>query len=189
LARGAAVAAALLLATSACGGDDESPIKLGKQSESTSVSPTASPGAIAPTLPRATNDKAGREAFARYFVQAYAYAFATNDAGPVTDIGATEKSVVCSMCAKLVDYTKKNDADGLTLKPSRFPVVKVFDQGEVQNGVFVVDVISNRPAYSVVDESGRATKRFPAKKGYLIEVGMRFRDGAYELTGWRAGEQ
>ena len=87
----AALATALLLAASACGGSDtKEPTSVAVHDESPSASP--SPTATPPQVPTAArNTTAGRIAFATYFVKAYNYAFATNDASPITSVGATGK--------------------------------------------------------------------------------------------------
>ena len=76
---------ALLLTGSACGSEEapEGPLTSVKGADE-SPSPSASqPDATAPPLPAAADTEAGRRAFVRWFTEAFAYGFATNDAGPI----------------------------------------------------------------------------------------------------------
>jgi hypothetical protein len=138
-------------------------------------------------VPEATDDEAGRRAFARWFVKAFGYAFATNDAGPITDVAATEKAVECSTCTAFADYLEEREDQGLTLQPSTYVVKKVFASGRVGD-VRIYTMITRRPAYATVSEDGETTDKKPTDEAYPIEVGLRYHDGAYEITGWKAGE-
>jgi uncharacterized protein DUF6318 len=190
VARATAVTAstALLLATSACGGDDsKTPASAPVHEESPSASP--SPTAAPPQLPSASgNTSAGRIAFATYFVKAYNYAFATNDATPITSIGATGKRTRCTMCTELKTYLDGQQAKGLHLEPADLPVKRAFETARVLDNVWVVDIQSRAQKRADVDASGHAVKTYPAKKNYLIEVGVAWENGRYRLTGWKSGE-
>jgi hypothetical protein len=52
----------------------------------------------------------------------------------------------------------------------------------------VIDIQSSAPKRADVDESGTAVKTYPAKKDYLIEVGVAWENGQYRVTGWKSGE-
>lgn len=185
---GLTVAAAALLATAACGseGSDEGPLTAGSDEQ---PSASASPSAKPPAPPRAGKDKAGREAFARYVVKSLSYAYATNDPSPISDVAADTETQQCQMCDTFADHLAEQESKGHSLVGSRFPVKQVFDTGQVAEGVWVVDVVSNTPAYREVDADGKTVKRYPAEKGYIVEIGMTFNKGSYQLTGWKAGEQ
>ncbi len=89
----------MLLAASACGGSDtKEPTSVAVHDESPSASP--SPTATPPQLPTAArNTTAGRIAFATYFVKAYNYAYATNDATPITSVGVHRQAARSARCA------------------------------------------------------------------------------------------
>lgn len=63
----------------------------------------------------------------------------------------------------------------------------MFETGE-QQGVHVYALIAREPAGKDVQEDGTVVKRYPARQKQLIEVGIRFRDGAYEISGWKVGK-
>jgi hypothetical protein len=190
VARATAVTAstALLLATSACGGgDSKTPASAPVHEESPSASP--SPTATPPQVPAATrNTSAGRIAFATYFVKASNYAYATNDATPVTAVGSPSSGYGCPMCTQLKTYLAGQQAKGLHLEPADLPVKKAFETAHIRHNVWVVDIQSSAPRRADVDASGHAVKSYPAKKNYLIEVGVSWEGGRYRLTGWKSGE-
>ncbi len=185
---GLTAAAAVLLVTSACGSsdDEEGPLAVGGDP---TPSASASPAAQAPTPPEAGNDKQGRHAFARYVVEALSYAYATNDPGPINEVAADTATQQCQMCATFTDHLAEQKSRGQSLVGSRYPVASILDTGEVAPGIWVVDVVSDTPAYREVDADGKTLRRYPAQKGYVVEIGMTFNKGSYQLTGWKAGEQ
>lgn len=184
----ATTAAALLLGTSGCGNDDTEDVpKVASQEDSPTASP--SPTATPPAVPSvARNNTAGRIAFATYFVKAYNYAFATNDASPITSVGATGKGIECQMCTDLKSYLAGQKAKGLHLDPANLPVKRAFETAHIRSNVWVVDIESSAEKRADVDSSGTAVKTYPAKDPYLIEVGVAWEDGQYRVTGWKSGE-
>jgi hypothetical protein len=182
-----ALTAALALAAG-CGEGEPAEGPLGGETASASPSESPSATATAPAVPQARADtRANREAFARWFVDAFAYAFATNDVEPILDVAATEEKVKCSTCEAFADFIGDREAKGLTLQPSEYRVRRVFETGKVGD-VHVLTMITDRPAYANVDEDGTRSGAQPRDKAYPIEVGLRYHQGKYELTGWTAGE-
>jgi hypothetical protein len=176
----------LLLAVSACGSDPkEGPLATKGDDPTASASPEAAP----PAKPATTDNASGRKKFARYVLDALSYAYETNDPSPITDVAADTATQHCRMCATFADYLANQKAKGQTLAGSSYPVKKIFDTGQVATGVWVLDVVSDAPAYAQVDAAGTTIKHFPAQKGYVVEVGMTYDKGSYQLTGWKAGEQ
>jgi len=183
----AVLLATLLLIVTACGGDEPKEGPLGKKSESPSASPTE-PAATAPPVPRATDNEAGRKAFATWFVKALAYANATNDPKPITAVAANADKVTCSTCRAFATFLEDRERKGITLQPSTFDIQKMFNTGQIENNVIVFDAIVSHPASADVKEDGTVVKKYPPSDNYLIEVGIRFRDGAYEVAGWKTTE-
>ena len=184
----ASAATVLLLALSACGDEpEEGP--LGTKGEDAPSQASATPTATPPAKAETRNDAQGREQFARYVVQALSYAYATNDPTPITDVAADTPTQKCQMCAGFADHLADQKAKGQTLAGSSYPVKKIQDTGEVAKGVWVVDVISDTPAYTQIDTAGKTVKRYPAEKNFVVEIGMTYNKGSYQLTGWKAGEQ
>jgi Family of unknown function (DUF6318) len=178
-----------LLAMSGCGGssDDKDPTSAAVQEESPSASP--SPTATPPPAPTtARNTSAGRIAFAKYFVKASNYAYATNDATPITSVGSPASSYGCSMCTDLKTYLDGQKAKGLHLEPADLPVKRAFETAHIRDNVWVVDIESSATQRADVDAFGHAVKTYPAKDPYLIEVGVAWENGHYRLTGWKSGE-
>lgn len=182
-------ATTLLLATlGACGSDEEPEGPLAKGSKSASPSAAAKADPTAPPAPEAGKDTAqAREDFARWFVDAFAYAFATNDVEPIMEVAATEERVRCSTCEAFAEFIDEREAEGITLQPSAYTVKKVFETGKVRD-VRILTLVTDRPAYANVDEDGNRTDPAPRDRTYPIEVGLRWHQGKYELTGWKAGE-
>ena len=184
--------AALLLTTSACGAADKPEVKLGAEatkSASASASPSTEAAAAKPKAPLATtNTSAGRVAFAKYFVKAYQYAYGANDASLVTAIGSQASSHECTSCTDLATFIGKQRASGLHLEPYAFPVRNALETARATKDVWIVDVIADAPARADVDAAGTKVNTYPAKKNFLYEVGVTWEDGAYRVTGWKAGE-
>jgi hypothetical protein len=188
-----AALAAVLLLGSACGEEaPEGPLGSdGKVSSSSSASPSASasPTAQPPAVPAAAKDSAaGREAFARWFAQAFGYAFATNDPTPINDVASTEKGVECGTCQLFSDYLEQRKKDDVVVKPSSYEVEQVFASGK-DKGAWIYTLITARPAYANVKSDGTVVDEHPKDGAYLIEVGLRWNGGGYELTGWTAGKK
>jgi hypothetical protein len=183
----AAATAGLLLLTGC--GSDETTVSAAPHRDSASASASPSPTATPPTAPPAArNTSAGRIAFAKYFVKASNYAYRTNDATPVTSVASPASSYGCSMCTELEKYLARQKAKGLHLEPADLPIKHAYETAHVRKNVWVVDIVSSAPRRADVDASGHAVHTYPAKKFYLIEVGVAWENGRYRLTGWKSGE-
>ena len=176
----------LLLAASACGGNakDEDPVVV-RDERSSSATPDSKP----PAAPTVSNDARGRQQFARYVTQALTYAYKTNDATPIKDVAADTATQQCKGCENFADYLTDQKAKGQTLAGSTFPIRKIIDTGQAVKNVWVLDVVTDPPAYTQVDAAGKTIKRFPAEKNFVIEIGMTWDKGSYRLTGWKTRGQ
>jgi hypothetical protein len=185
-------ATTLLLATlAACGSEDEPEGPLADGSKSASPSAQAAAEPTPPPVPEAGKDTAeARTEFVRWFVDAFGYAFATNDAEPIMEVAATEKSVRCGTCEAFEDYLEERERDGgLVVEPSTYEVKDLFLVNALTSGVNVYTVITDRPAYANVTEDGTVRDRQKADPAYPIEVGIRWGGDGYEITGWEAGRK
>lgn len=185
-------ATTLLLATlTACGSEEEPEGPLADSSKSASASAAAKAEPTPPPVPEAGKDTAeARHEFLRWFVDAFGYAFATNDAEPIMEVAATEKSVRCGTCEAFEDYLAERERDdGLVVEPSTYRVKDIFAVNALTNGVAVYTVITDRPAYANVTEDGTVRDRQNADPAYVIEVGIRWTGDGYEITGWEAGKK
>ena len=124
------------------GSDSKEPTSVAVHDESPSASPT--PTDTPPQVPTtARNTSAGRIAFATYFVKASNYAYATNDATPITSVGSPGSSYGCSMCTELKTFLDGQKAKGLHLEPADLPVKRAFETAHIRHNVWVVDIESS----------------------------------------------
>jgi len=179
-----ALLATLMVALTACGDDEAPEGPLAKKSESASASPSEA-AATAPPVPRATDNEAGRRAFATWFVKALAYGAGTNDPEPINAVAANDAKVSCSTCRAYTKFLKSRASKGITMKPATFKIRRLFGTGQVGNGVYAYSAIVSYPAAADVKEDGTVVKKYKPSNNFLIEVGLRFRDGAYEVAGWK----
>jgi hypothetical protein len=183
----AALGAAVLLVTSGCGsGAKEGPIATG-DGDDPNPTASASPTLKAPEVPPATDDEQGRRAFATWFVQALAYANRSNDATPIVQRSIEDPKLSCSVCDSFEKFLADRQAKGISYQPSTYDVKRIFKTGQ-QEGAVIYDLIASEPASRDVKQDGTVVKRYPANARQLIEVGIRFHDGAYEITGWKVGQ-
>jgi hypothetical protein len=189
-----AVTGALLLACTACGGSDKPAASSGgsasdspSASSTPSPSPTESSGPAQPTkpsVPTPTNNKAGRIAFAEYVLHAFEYGFGTNDATPITSVALKTGKLHCASCDAWARYLKRQKSKNQTRQPWALPIKSSVDQGQVQPGLNVVDLLVRRPALADVDTAGTRHRPQKAQPNYLYEIGMTWQDGRWQMTGW-----
>lgn len=186
----AACLAALLLGASACGSDEpEGPLTGGESDPSASA--TATPSTEAPSkpeVPQVKDTRVGREKVARWFMGALEYAYATNDASPITDLASTRKGARCVNCPQFADYLAEQDEKGRHLEGVRYQVKDVFETAQPLPGVFVLEVTSDHSARKQVDADGEVLDRQPAQKNVVTQVGVTFIDDAPRITGWATKE-
>ena len=195
--RGGAVTAIvlLLLVSASCGQDKGAPQAKSDQS-SPSASPSASPaptptsspsaadGPTKPSIPAAANTRAGRLAFARYFLAAYAYGLGSDDSSAMMAVALPSGPLVCDSCTSYARYLRKQKAKGQVRRPWQLPIKHARDRGQVRKGLYVVNLVVDRPALADVDASGhrhRPQKEYP---DYLFQIGMTWSDHRWQATGW-----
>ena len=155
-------ATTLLLATlTACGSDEEPEGPLSDRSRSASPSASAKAEPTPPPAPEATKDtEKARQAFARWFVEAFAYAFATNDPSPIMDVASQKQPVQCDTCEAFAKYLEERETDdGLVVRPSTYEVTNVFNTGRAMEDVWAYKLLTKRPAYANVTEDGTVRDR------------------------------
>ncbi len=183
------LAVGLLL--SACSGAEEpqaSPSPTASPSGSASSSPASSAGtsaspaveaAPAPRPPRATDDRRGREAFARYVLQAWIYALNTNDPAALLDISGRRP---CGGCAGLADELERRSKEGwyVELEGVEVSEVEVTARGRDSRAVMSVSV----PASTTRNEDGSFRSSNPAHPRSTFEVEMVHTGKAFRLVGF-----
>lgn len=137
--------------------------------------------APAPEPPPATNDRTGREAFARYVLQAWIYSLNTNDAQALLDLSGAKP---CEGCAELAAELESRREAGwyVALEGVRVTRVDLTGQGRSARAVMSVSI----PESSTYNEDGSYRSSNPAHPRSTFEVAMaregaRFRLVAFSL--------
>lgn len=145
---------------------------------STGTSTTAAaPAARAPEPPAAANDRRGREAFARYVLQAWIYALNTND--PRTLLGISGKKP-CAGCTQLADELESRRDQGwyVALDAVEVAGVDVTARGRSARAVMSVAI----PESSTYHADGSFRSGNPAHPSSTFEVDMVHERGQFRLV-------
>lgn len=185
--------AALLLAGAlgACSESDDTTAP--EPSDSTSSSPSETPSASPtpkvapepklPKAPPAKADEAGQEAFARFVIDRWGYALATNDATALSDL--SPQSGPCGGCPELATELKKRKKEGWYVDFPGAKVVKLdVGPGEVPEA-HVATATINVPASKSYFDDGELRNENAAHKGATFEVQMRLDGKRYSLLAFR----
>lgn len=138
---------------------------------------------VQPRLPKKLDDDpAGRNAFARYVLDAWVYAVASNDAQPLLDASPRKKP--CVGCTELADELKQRRRDGwhVALPPLRPTSVDL--EGKRSDPEPVVALVVDIPESDARNDDGSLRGLSPAHRDATFKVRMRYRDGAWELLGF-----
>lgn len=179
------------LLVSGCSGT-ERPAASSSPSSSPTVAPSAETGAEtsaetgpssapAPEPPPATNDSSGREAFARYVLQAWIYSLNTNDAQALLDISGAKP---CEGCAELAAELESRQKAGWYVGLEGVRVTRVDLTGRGRSARAVISVAI--PESGTYNEDGSYRSSNPAHPRSTFEVaiareGERFRLVAFSL--------
>lgn len=135
-----------------------------------------------PTAPKAQNTPAGRRAFARFVVERWGYALATNRADAVADLGP--KAGACQGCKDLAAELSKRrrqgwsvdfpgaEVDRVTVRPAGTPAT--------YRATAVVDIPASRSYF----DDGTYRNDNAAHKNADFEVQMRWARGRYVLVSY-----
>ncbi len=120
-----------------------------------------------PSRRPATNDSSGREAFARYVLQAWIYSLNTNDAQALLDISGAKP---CEGCAELAAELESRQKAGwyVGLEGVRVTRVDLTGQGRSARAVISVAI----PESSTYNEDGSYRSSNPAHPRSTFEVAM-----------------
>ena len=175
------------LLVSGCSGTEQ-PAASPSPPSTPTVAPSAETGAetgpsTAPASepPPATNDSSGREAFARYVLQAWIYSLNTNDAKALLDVSGAKP---CEGCAELAAELESRREAGwyVALEGVRVTRVDLTGRGRSARAVMSVAI----PESSTYNEDGSYRSSNPAHPRSTFEVAMaregeRFRLVAFSL--------
>lgn len=185
-----AIVLALGLLVSGCGGDEpgassspaSSPSASASASAGTepSVEPSTAPAADAapaPEPPPARNDGRGREAFARYVLEAWIYALNTNDPQALLDVSGKKP---CGGCTQLAGELESRQEQGwyVELEGVQVSGVDVIAEGEAARAVMSVAI----PESSTYNEDGSFRSGNPAHPRSTFEVDMVHEGGEFRLV-------
>lgn len=193
---------ALGLLAAACGGDTERPGSASSPGAAASATTTATAGPSAPadaasappagststaaarttappvpSPPAATNDRVGRDAFARHVLQAWIYALNTNDPQPLLDLSGAEP---CDGCAELATELERRADEGwyVALDGVRVSGVELVAEGGAARAVMSVSI----PESATFHEDGSFRSSNPGHPRSTFEVAMAHDGTRYRLT-------
>lgn len=190
----AAVCLTLGLLTTGCSGAAEpsaSPTRSASSSPSTSPTPPPSPSpspsarpAEVPAPPRATNNRRGQTAFAKYVLQAWIYALNTNDPRPLQKVSGPKQ---CGGCGPLATELRKRKKQGwyVDLRDVRVGKAKITQSPSGETTL--VELSVNIPESDTYFEDGsyRSTNDAHPRGRFTVEMdhaGKRFRLFAFKLS-------
>ena len=176
----AALAASALVSGCSAGSGEQSP---GTPSRSVSASRTASasvsPTIAAPVLPEAAKQptRPGAEAFFRYFIASYNYAFEAQDTVHLRMITASG----CKFCASAVDAIESARAEGRYTDGGQVtPSVVTVAPGEPAEGLVINAVVDQEPS-RLLDRSGTVVRSEPAYSQVRMDASAAWVDSAWQM--------
>lgn len=190
---GVSLALAFLLA--ACGGDateaDDSTTV--EQTPVAAATPTPTPTQTgppersAPSLPtgaeRLEDDRAGRAAFAEHVVEAWAYAIATNDPGPL--LALSPRAQPCEGCRPLARELEQRSEEGWFVALDQVFVTDVAaPRRAAPRSPVRVTVTLDIPATYALNDDRTFRSTNPSHDGATFEVEMAWRRGGFVLLAY-----
>jgi hypothetical protein len=179
LAAAPALALALLLACCSGSGGGGSQDRAATASAAASPSASASSSERPPALPAAARSKgrAGQRAFARHVMDVWGYALRTNDARPLTALGAGKKP--CGGCGAFARTLASRRTQGWAVD---FPGLRVRSlEVSATGGQAVARARVDVPQSDSYNDDGSFRNTSPAHKGASFVVRLRYAGKAYRL--------
>ena len=177
-----------------CGGDDEpaadpSPTPTTSTPSPTPTSTATSPAVTTPEVekpekPAFSKDDEGKEAFATYVVELWAYALATNNEQPLVGLSVGRKP--CKGCSELIVALRQRRLEEWYVYPFEVTIrrIKLIDSALGTTASIVFDVPETRSFF----EDGRVRNSSPARTGATFTVSMRQEKREYQLIGFTIDE-
>lgn len=147
----------------------------------TTPSTSAAPSPTPPLLPEAARhpDRAGAEAFFRYFMDVYTYTFVSQDSSVLRAISASD----CKFCASTMQdagsagarHLRTVGAAGTTKYVSAAP-------GEPTQGMLVNAIVDQGP-FQVLDDQGKVVDSGSGDRDVRMDAAVRWYAGAWQLRG------
>lgn len=184
-----AAAVAVAFALSGCGESDPSSDEIPAAAPSESP-PPSSPSTGAPespvdkpTLPGASNDAAGKEAFAEYVVRAWEYALATND---FSAMDAADPARACEPCEVMRDASKERAAEESYIDDPAVSIKRT-DPAFEEQGTATVGMLLSAEASKRMNGDGTVEETNRASPRFYFEVTMKFEGDHFQMTRFQVG--
>jgi hypothetical protein len=153
-----------------CSGDPE-PTPLPTVAEEVTPTPTPTPTAAPkPERPAAMDvaDSAGAEAVAEYFLELYAYAYATNDLTEWRELSHPE----CIFCNSVIGNVEQQASDE-RWSDGGLPEIESITSTEVSLGLFNVTITATQGSSDVYGPGGEVIEHADGNRSSLIFVILR----------------
>jgi hypothetical protein len=159
---------------------DPEPSHLPTPTEAVTPSPTPTPDAsVQPEWPEAASQvgTAGAEAFAVYFLQVYAYVYATNDLTEWRELSHPE----CIFCDSVIGNVEQQASDE-RWSDGGLPEIESVTSTEVSTGLFNVTIAATQGSSNVHGPGGEVIDHADGSRSSLIFVIL------WSETGWSVRE-
>lgn len=176
----AMVAACLAVVLSAC--SDNSPPDDDTQTTPATSTPSSAPPTTVPTptLPASVKaDKAGAEAFVRYFWDVFNYTYASGD----TKLLRSISDKTCKFCASVVEHVDGLTAKGETTKGALATVHTVIAPPAEPKEGFPVFTIVSQSAGQVIASDGHVVSSSAAEPEQRSDVRIQWADDRWRMYG------
>jgi hypothetical protein len=176
----AMVAACLAVVLSACS-DNSPPDDDTRTTPATSTASSAPPTTVpTPTLPASAKaDKAGAEAFVRYFWDVFNYTYASGD----TKLLRSISDKTCKFCASVQDYVERLNEQGYKARGSSMVVkTAVAPPADAADGLLVYTVVS-QAAGEVVASDGTVKESSEAHPNLRSDTLVRWSADEWHVLG------
>jgi hypothetical protein len=152
--------------------------------EVTDTTPTPTPtatsdAAIKPERPAAMDaaDSAGAEALAVYFLQLYAYVYATNDLTEWRELSHPE----CIFCASVIDNVEAQISAGQHCTGGLINVVDVSSLEVDPGRWWTVNVDLTQATSQKLNAAGELVEDFPEAKSYRMGLAVIYNNGVWSI--------
>lgn len=152
--------------------------------DTSGVNPAKEPASAVP--PAARDTERNRRAFAAYVVKAYQHGIRTNDAAPIMAVAAPQKEVRCVLCEGFAEESLELAQQNRYVPGLRITVDRVFFVDRLDHGVLEYYVDTHAGRATEMSRTGKPGKVYAADDSLVFDVGLRWHDGAYQLTGLKA---
>jgi hypothetical protein len=153
--------------------------------ESPSASRAASPAPVVkPSLPSATDDLAGRKAFAQYVARSWEYASVTNDPSALLKADPEDS---CDGCRDAARAFRERAAQGWRIDDLGMDI-SATDVAAREGRITIVGMAVSFDRNRAVNDDGSVRQQNPAQPHLYFEVGMTFERDHFQITDYQLSE-